>query len=206
MRVLVTGFEPFGNIPLNPSQMLVEKLPESPFKNVEVVKTILPVDKDRAPDLLLSEMQTHQPDAVLAFGLASGRSKISLEQVALNLMDFRIPDNTGKTVVDQAVVEGGPAAYFTTLPIHAIAEALKTSGIPVEISLTAGAFLCNQVFYTMMYTIAVQHLKMAAGFIHLPALPEQAAQMEKPTPSLSLETDLKAAHIILDHLRSTAIN
>jgi len=206
MRVLVTGFEPFGKIPLNPSQMLVEKLPESLFKTIEIVRAILPVDKDRAPDLLLAEMQTHQPDAVLAFGLASGRPKVSLEQVALNLMDFRIPDNTGKTVADQAVVEGGPAAYFTTLPIHAIAEALKTSGIPAEISLTAGAFLCNQVFYTMMHAIAVQRLTMAAGFIHLPALPEQTAQMEKPTPSLSLETDLKAAHIILDRLRSGDFN
>jgi pyroglutamyl-peptidase len=200
MRVLVTGFEPFGQSTVNPSQMLVEQSPDYLDKNIEIRKAILPVDKDKAPHLLLNEMKACQPDAVLAFGLASGRSKITLERVAINLMDFRIPDNAGEIASDQPIVEGGPAAYFTTLPIRSIAEALISAGIPVEISLSAGSYLCNQVFYTMMHAIAEQQLSIPAGFIHLPALPEQAAQFEKPIPSLPMEIDLQAAGIIIARL------
>ena len=197
MKLLITGFEPFDKNPINPSHELVERLSDHAVDNVEILKAILPVDQDQAPDRLLSEINAHQPDAVLAFGLAAGRPKISLERVALNLMDFRIPDNAGKTVSDQPVVADGPAAYFTTLPINALAEALQNAGIPTEISLSAGAYLCNQVFYSMMHALSEQHLPTLAGFIHLPALPQQAAQLDKPMPSLPLEIDLQAAQIII---------
>jgi len=201
MRVLLTGFEPFDNNPVNPSQMLVERLPDF-IDEVEIRKAILPVDTTNAPKFLLAEMKSHRPDAVLAFGLASERSSISLERVALNLMDFRIPDNAGVSITDKPVVEGGPNAYFTTLPIRSIAEALKTAGIPAEISLSAGSYLCNQVFYSLMHAISEERLPTLAGFIHLPALPEQAAETENAAASISLESDIKAANIIIAQVYS----
>lgn len=202
MKILITGFEPFGGHSINPSQKLVEQLPDTFFEDTEIVKAVLPVDKDRAPEILLAKIKSHHPDSVVAFGLASERTKISLERVALNLMDFRIPDNKGRTVLDQPVVDGGPTAYFTTLPIHSIAEALKAAEIPVEFSLTAGTYLCNQVFYRLMHAVAEERLTTLAGFIHLPGLPEQSAKVEKPVTTLSLETILQAAHIIIEQIHS----
>lgn len=200
MKILVTGFEPFGESPLNPSQKLIEAIPEKPFDGIAVLKAILPVDHTQAPKQLIAHIHKHQPDAVISFGLASGRPKISLERVAINLMDFRIPDNAGFTISDQPVIEGGPAAYFSTLPIRSLLEALGKAQIPSEISLSAGAYLCNQVFYSMMHEIHRANLAIMAGFIHLPALPEQAAQSSKSIPSISLEQDIMAAKIIISHL------
>lgn len=200
MKILLTGFEPFGESPLNPSQKLIEAIPERPFDDVEVLKALLPVDQARAPILLLAHIQKHQPNAVISFGLASGRPKISLERVALNLMDFRIPDNAGTTISDQAVIEGAPAAYFSTLPLRPILEALSKVRIPGEISLSAGSYLCNQVFFSMMHEIHRCNLAIRAGFVHLPALPEQAAQSSKPLPSMGLEQDIMAAQIIISQM------
>lgn len=203
MKILLTGFEPFGESTLNPSQKLIESLPEKLFDDVQLIRAILPVDQNLGPKKLLAQIHQHQPDAVLSFGLSSGRSKISLERVALNLMDFRIPDNSGKKVSDKTVVEDGPAAYFTTLPVREMLEALQSSGIPAELSLTAGAYLCNQVFYLMMHEINQKQLPIRAGFIHLPALPEQAAHSARSLPSLCLDQAIKAAEILVTILQQT---
>jgi pyroglutamyl-peptidase len=118
-------------------------------------------------------------------------------------MDFRIPDNAGIKVRDQPVVKNGPAAYFSTLPVRALIEALRTAGIPSELSLSAGSYLCNQVFYSMMHHITINNFEIRAGFIHLPALPEQAAAIEKPIPSLGLEIEVQALRIMLSTLINT---
>lgn len=200
MKLLLTGFEPFGGSPINPSQMLVEALAEKTPGGIELQTALLPVDRERGPAALLAAMDSGQPDAILSFGLAIGRAKISLERVAINLMDYRIPDNAGNIVHDQPVVPGGPAAYFATLPLRALFNALQDSGIPVELSLSAGAYLCNQVFYTLLHTLATQQKPTLAGFIHLPALPEQAAQAEKPLPTLDFTTIQKAAEVMIEQL------
>jgi pyroglutamyl-peptidase len=200
MKLLLTGFEPFGNNASNPSQRLVESLPEDSIKEINLFKVILPVDQAHAPAVLKTNLHKHNPDAVLSFGLASGRAKISLERVAINLMDFKIPDNAGKTITDQAVVAGGPAAYFSTLPVRSMLAALQAEGIPAELSLNAGAYLCNQVFYTLMHWLKQGKLPVKAGFIHLPALPEEAAQTDKATPSLTLDQDIQAALIMIKGL------
>lgn len=200
MKILLTGFEPFDGSPVNPSQQVVEAVTDDTIVGISLIKTVLPVDYARAPFVLLEALHTHRPDAVLAFGLASGRSKISLERVALNLLDFRIPDNSGVKISDQSVIEGGPAAYFTTLPVRPFLLDFLEEGIPAEISLTAGGYLCNLVFYTIMHHISTHQLPTQAGFIHLPALPEQAAQSDKTLPSLSLELDIKAARLMIVHL------
>lgn len=200
MKILVTGFEPFGDSPINPSQMLVNSLPGEMSGDIEISKAILPVDNQAGPEELVKSFNQQLPDAVLCFGLALGRQVISLERVAVNLMDYRIPDNTGVTVRDRPIVPNGAAAYFSTLPLRTMLAALKDVGIPAELSLSAGAFLCNQVFYTLMHTIRTRGQLIPAGFIHLPALPEQAAESKKPIPSMSMDIIHRAAEILINQL------
>lgn len=200
MKILLTGFTPFGNSRLNPSQQLVEALPEKGNNGETLIKAILPVDHLQAPKILLDHFYKSQPDAVLMFGLASGRPKICLERVAINLQDFRVPDNAGVTITDEPIIDGGPAAYFSTLPIRAMYSAMQAEGIPATLSLSAGAYLCNQVFYTLMHEIVRKQLPIRAGFIHLPALPVQAAESDKDMPSMSLDQEIHAAHILIAQL------
>ncbi|MBW6467215.1 MAG: pyroglutamyl-peptidase I [Brevefilum sp.] len=202
MKVLLTGFEPFGGYTINPSQLLIQALPDH-YLGMDLVKQILPVDHQQGPQKMLALLRSHQPDAVIAFGLASGRVQISLERVALNLLDFPIADNAGVIVENQPIVPGGPAAYFSTLPLLAMQAALKAEEISAEFSLSAGAYLCNQVFYTLMHEIVSQDLNTQAGFVHLPDLPEQTAQASRPVPSMSLEVQIQAAHILVAQLGSS---
>lgn len=197
MKVLLTGFEPFGKSPVNPSQKLIEALPDNILHDVHLMKAVLPVDHRKAPEILLELRNLHHPDAVILFGLASGRSKIAIERIAINLLDFQIPDNSGTTLVDQPVIENAPAAYFSTLPIRELVSSLTNNGIPAELSLSAGTYLCNQVFFTLMHDIAHHPPTIPAGFIHLPALPEQAAQSDNPIASMSLDQIIKAAYILI---------
>jgi pyroglutamyl-peptidase len=197
LKILITGFEPFHDHPLNPSQLLVQSLPDQ-HQNIVISKGILPVHHVLGPEQLLTLLNHHQPDAVLAFGLAAYRAKISLERVAINLMDFSIADNAGVTVINQPIEKQGPAAYFSTLQLENLLTALIDAGIPAEISLSAGTYLCNQVFYCLQHRLAAQSTILPAGFIHLPALPEQAARSPKPMPSMPLELMIRAALLIIE--------
>ena len=199
MKVLLTGFEPFSEYTINPSQLLVDSLPDQ-YQDLFLTKCILPVDHHQAPPMLFDAIHNHQPDAVVSFGLASGRAKISLERIAVNLLDFSIEDNSGTKIENQPIVEQGPAAYFSSLPFHTMLAGLNQGGIPAELSLSAGAFLCNQVFYLLMHQVESLNKPIQAGFIHLPALPEQSAANNQPTPSMSMEHVKKVAFIILDNL------
>lgn len=198
MKILLTGFEPFDKSPINPSDQVVQSLAIETIPDVELETAILPVDYKSGPIALLQALQAAQPEAVLCLGQASRRSVISIERVAVNLLDFRIPDNGGNQVSDQPVVASGAAAYFTTLPVRAIYETLKGNGIPTELSLSAGAYLCNQVIYTLLHYLQSQGMQIPAGFIHLPDLPEQSAQRESPTPSMSLDTMIRGIRIALE--------
>ena len=200
MKILLSGFEPFGESPTNPSQMLVESLIEMKFAHGKCQAVILPVDRDRGPAALLAAVNSSHPDVVLSFGLAMGRASISLERVALNLMDFRFPDNAGAQVQDEPVNQNGPAAYFSTLPLRNLYIVLLKNDLPVELSLSAGAYLCNQVYYSLLHEITVQKKPIRAGFIHLPALPEQAAKSRQVIPSMSFDLMLKASEIMINFL------
>ena len=200
MKVLITGFEPFGESSINPSQLLVEGAATAFPNGIEIVKAVLPVERTAGPEALIDALLRHQPDATICFGLAAGRPAISLERVAVNLMDYRIPDNAGETVQDQPVAPEGPPAYFSRLPLTAMHAALQANGIPAELSLTAGAYLCNQIFYTLMHHLATHQREISAGFIHLPACPEQAAHFNKPLPTMSLDLLEKALPLLLETL------
>jgi pyroglutamyl-peptidase len=198
MKILLTGFEPFDKSPINPSEQVVETLAAETIPGVELATAILPVEVERGPAALLQTFEATQPDGVVCLGQASGRKGISIERVAVNLLDFRIPDNAGNQISDQSVIVDGAAAYFITLPIRQIFETLKEKGIPAELSLSAGAYLCNQVIYTLLHHLQSQSLQIPAGFIHLPDLPEQAAVRSRPTPSMSLDTMIQGIRVALE--------
>ncbi len=198
-RILVTGFEPFGGSAMNPSQQVVERLSGDCWPGLRLQTAILPVDGQAGPARLLQVVDDCQPDVVLCLGEASRRAVVSIERVALNLKDYRIADNAGQMVTDEPVIVGGPAAYFVTLPVRRLQAAVQSAGVPVELSLSAGAYLCNQVLYTLLHRL--EGSGALGGFVHLPALPEQVAMGREMMPSMSLETSLRAVAAILDALQ-----
>ena len=210
---LLTGFEPFCGSTVNPrrawvnpSEQAVHALNGQTIAGLKIVGIILPVDRQSGPVALLKALEEVHPAAVLCLGEAARRPAISIERVAVNLMDFRIPDNAGVIITDQPITADGPAAYFSTLPVRALLNALLAAELPAELSLTAGSYLCNQIFYTLMHALATRNTKTPGGFIHLPALPEQAANMDTPCPSMSLETDLKAIRLAIETILSHLVN
>jgi pyroglutamyl-peptidase len=179
-KVLVTAFEPFGGSHVNPSEQAVQllagwQIPERRIPELEISVDLLPVAGGAAGLRLLERVRREAPDAVVCLGESATASGITLERVAVNLRDYRIADNSGQQVVDQPVVAGGPTAYLTTLPVREMATAITALGIPAELSLSAGTFLCNEVMYTVLHYAATEQPSLRAGFIHVPQLPEQAA-------------------------------
>lgn len=171
--VLLTGFEPFNKETMNPSWEAVRQLDGHCGDGFVVAARQLPCVFGEAGRVLDAAIAELSPSIVIAVGQAGGRVDISLERVAINVDDAPIPDNAQCQLVDEPIVSGGPAAYFSTLPIKAIVRRLKEEGIPASVSQTAGTFVCNHVFYTVMHRTAGTQVK--AGFIHIPYLPQQAA-------------------------------
>jgi pyroglutamyl-peptidase len=186
MRILVTGFDPFGGEPVNPALEAVMRLPAQLGPH-RIERRPLPSVFDRALDVLGDAIRTIRPDILLCVGQAGGRTELSIERVAINVDDARIPDNAGQSPIDRPIVPGGPAAYFTNLPLKAMVQALGEAGIPAKVSNTAGTFVCNHVFYGAMHLVATEFPAMRAGFIHIPYLPEQAAR-HPGQPSMAVET------------------
>ena len=199
MRILVTGFEPFGGQSLNPSWEVARALHGLQLQGAMVVAVQLPCVFAQALPALQNALAQHTPDIVLALGQAEGRCDLSVERIAINVMDARIPDNAGAQPIDVPVIAGGPASYFSTLPIKSLVAGLRASGFPASVSQTAGTFVCNQVFYALQHTLAGQGVH--SGFVHLPLLPEQAAHWPGPSlPSWPLSLQLAAVKQALDWL------
>ncbi|MEI6051509.1 MAG: pyroglutamyl-peptidase I [Opitutaceae bacterium] len=181
--VLVTGFEPFDGAEINPSQEIARNLNGTVISGHTVVGALLPCVFGVAIPELRRLLRVHRPALVICVGQAGGRKGITPERVAINIDDARIPDNAGAQPLDCPVVRGGPTAYFSTLPVKAIAAALREAGLPGEVSQTAGSFVCNHVFYGLMHALRMRK-GIRGGFIHVPFLPEQA---QKGQASLPLE-------------------
>ena len=195
--VLLTGFEPFGGESTNPSWRVAQALQGEVIAGAQVVAVQLPCVFGQALSVLQQALTQHGPRLalVLALGQATGRCELTPERVAINVDDARIPDNAGARPVDTAVVPGGPAAYFSTLPIKAMVAAMRAEGVPASVSQTAGTFVCNHVFYGLMH--ALQPLAgVRGGFMHLPLLPEQAARLPGQ-PSLELTTQAAGVRLAL---------
>jgi pyroglutamyl-peptidase len=173
MKALVTGFDPFGGDEINASLEAVRRLPAQ-VGTLEVVTAELPTSYARSLAALEAAIARAKPDIVLCVGQAGDRAALRVERVAVNLQDARIPDNDGARPVDRPIVPGGPAAYLATLPVRAAVASLHAAGLPAEISMSAGTFVCNHVFYGLMHLAATRGHTFRAGFVHVPCLPQHA--------------------------------
>ena len=201
--ILLTGFEPFGGESVNPSWEIARALDGWACEGRTVRAVQLPCAFGDALGRLDEALAAHRPELVVCLGQAGGRTEISLERAALNVDDARIPDNLGRQPIDAAVVPGGPVAYFSTLPIKALARDLRDAGVAAAVSNTAGTFVCNHVFYALMHRLAtVPALAHArGGFVHVPYTPEQVAT-RAGVPSMPLATQVEG---IRQALRSAVL-
>lgn len=196
MKLLFTGFDPFGGECTNASYEAVRRLPDR-IGDTQIVKVQLPTEYVRGVAVLTEQIEAERPDAVICVGQAAGRGGITPEKIAINFADARIADNAGYQPADVSLVEGGETAYFSTLPVRAIVTALSEAEIPANVSYTAGTFVCNCVMYHALRLAKARFPRMKAGFIHVPLLPEQV-NAERPLPALPLETITKALAIAAD--------
>jgi pyroglutamyl-peptidase len=193
--ILLTGFEPFGGDPVNPSALVCRALHGQRVAHATVHAVELPCVFGRALQVLDEALADTSPVLVLALGLAAGRGEISVERAALNIDDARIPDNAGSQPVDLPVVAGGPAAWFSTLPIKAIVAALRHAGLPAAVSQSAGTFVCNHVFYGLQHRLAGTGVR--SGFVHVPLLDTEAAA-HPGLPTLPLADQVRGVRIALE--------
>lgn len=194
--VLITGIEPFDGETLNPSWEAVRRLDGTQVTGATLVARQLPCVIGKVVGVLRQAIADTRPDVVICLGQAGGRHDMSVERVAINVVDARIPDNEGRQPIDEPVVEGGPAAYFSTLPIKAIVRDLRAAGIPASVSSTAGTYNCNTIFYGLAHYIATEHPALRGGFVHVPYLPEMAAR-HPGQPSLALDTLIEGVKVMV---------
>lgn len=203
--VLLTGFDAFGGARENPSWLAVQALDGEEFNGHMLVAAQLPTTFIGSLQVLANLLKLHKPVLVICVGQAGGRNALSIERIAINVIDARLPDNAGEQPIDRPVVAGGPAAYFSNLPVKAMLCALQQAGVAAEISQTAGTFVCNQVFYGLMHALATQHgfKRTRGGFIHVPFMPGQGTpympladmvQGLRLAVACALNTDLDIVH------------
>ena len=193
-KLLITGFDPFGGQTVNPSWEAVKELPES-IGDYRITKMEIPTVFGAAADQVIAAAEELQPDAILCIGQAGGRASVTPEVVAINLQEARIPDNRGNQPVNIPVVEGGPAAYFATVPVREMVQAIQAANIPAALSYSAGTFVCNDVLYRLLHHF--DGTATQAGFIHVPYLPQQAKENQ---PSLPQEKIVEALQLAISVL------
>lgn len=203
--LLVTGFEAFAGDTVNPSADVVRALAGQHIAGAPLAIAVLPCVFGAAGDALRAALVTHRPQLVLALGQAGGRDGFSVERVAINVDDARIADNAGARPIDCAVVARAPAAYFSTLPIKAMTAALQQAGWPAAVSQSAGTFVCNHVFFALMHALR-RRRGVRGGFMHLPLLPEQAAQRGGALPSLALAEQIAGVALALEVALTTPVD
>ena len=189
-QLLITGFEPFGGETVNPSWEAVRLLPET-LGDYKLTKLQIPTVFGRAAGTVLETARTLHPDVILCIGQAGGRSSVTPEVVGINLREARIPDNAGNQPENVPVVPGAPAAYFSTVPVRAMVGAIRDAGLPAALSYSAGAFVCNDVLFSLLHAFDGTQTKV--GFIHVPFLPEQAKENAPSAPLADIVAALTAA-------------
>jgi pyroglutamyl-peptidase len=204
MKLLLTGFTPFGSESINPSYEALKRIEnKNEAVNLKVVE--VPTVFNQSIEKLRNEIEAFNPDIVICVGQAGGRYSISFERVAINVDDSRIKDNQGNQPIDQPIVTSGPNAYFTNLPIKSMVKTLRDSKIPAEVSNSAGTFVCNHLMYGFMHIIEESEREIRGGFIHVPFIHDQIIN-KKDIPSLALETITKAFEIIIDFISQTDLS
>jgi len=200
-KLLLTGFEPFGGEKINPALEAVRSVKDE-IGGLQIVKLQVPVVFCEADRLICKEMARVQPDAVLCVGQAGGRDAITPERVAINVMDAAVPDNAGQVMTDCSIAPEGPAAYFATLPIRDMMEAVRAQGTACRISNTAGTYVCNNLMYAALHYAAENMPHVKAGFVHVPYIPEQTAG-KADVPSMPLEQIIQALEAMIEVLAKT---
>ncbi|MDO4943082.1 MAG: pyroglutamyl-peptidase I [Lachnospiraceae bacterium] len=196
MKILVTGFDPFGGATINPAIETVKRLPDI-VAGAEIIKLEIPTVCHKSLRVIDEAIAKYDPDVILSIGQAGGRSDITVERIGINVDDCRIPDNEGNQIIDEPVYADGPAAYFVTVPIKAMVKRIQERGIPASVSNTAGTFVCNHVTYGVCHLTAVKYPGKRSGFIHIPYLPQQVIDL-KDMPSMAQELMVEAITAALE--------
>lgn len=196
MKVLVTGFDPFGGEKVNPAIESVKRLPEK-IAGADIVKVEIPTVFHKSIKKLEEALEREKPDITICVGQAGGRNRISVERVAINISDGRIADNEGFQPIDEPIFEDGPVGYFAKLPIKAMVYEMGKANIPAEVSNTAGTYVCNHLMYGLLYNIDKKYPNMKGGFIHIPFLPEQVIN-KKDSPSMPLDLIVKGLTVAIE--------
>lgn len=191
MKVLITGFDPFGGERVNPAYEAVKLLPDT-IAGAQIIKLEIPTVFSKSGPAVEAGIREHQPDIVINVGQAGGRSCVTIEKVAINLADARIPDNAGEQPVDEVLQADGENAYFATIPVKAIVQNVRDHGIPCHVSYTAGTYVCNCVMYNVLYMAAKKYPNIRAGFIHVPFAAEQAVDKANGMAFMSLDMIAKS--------------
>lgn len=197
MKILVTGFDPFGGEEVNPAYEAVKLLPDK-IAGSDIIKVEIPTVFSKSTIVTEEAIKEHKPDIVLNVGQAGGRSSITVEKVAINLAEARIPDNEGEQPLDEKLREDGETAYFATIPVKAMVKNIRDHGIPANISYTAGTYVCNSIMYNVLYMTSKKYTNIRAGFIHVPFATEQVADKPEGVPSMSVETIAKAIEYAIE--------
>ena len=197
MKILVTGFDPFGGESVNPAYEAVKLLPDV-IGGAEIVKLEIPTVFSLSGPAVEEGIRKYQPDVVICVGQAGGRASISVEKVAINFVDARIPDNNGEQPLDEPLQADGPAAYFATLPVKAMVQHVKEAGLPCYLSFTAGTYVCNSIMYNVLYMCEKRYPGIRAGFIHVPYACGQVIDKANTTPSMPLETIAKSLEYAIE--------
>ncbi len=188
MKILITGFDPFGGEAVNPAYEAVKLLPDQ-IAGAEIIKMEIPTVFSKSYRAVESGIQKYNPDVVINVGQAGGRAHVTIEQVGINLADARIPDNAGEQPLNEPLQSDGDTAYFATIPIRAMVKNVQEHGLPCSISYTAGTYVCNCVMYNVLYLTQKKYPNIKAGFIHVPYSIEQLIGKPATTPGMSL-TDI----------------
>lgn len=198
MGILVTAFDPFGGERINPAQEVLRRLPGTVGGRAVHALTV-PTAFGQSLDSAVAAIRANAPRDIVCLGQAGGRRGITVERVAINWMDAGIPDNAGRQPKDEAIAPDGPAAYFATLPVLKMVDAIRAAGLPAAVSLSAGAFVCNYLLYGVLHFLAREGIPARAGFIHLPFLPEQAGG-RPGAPAMALEDMVRGVTLALGAL------
>lgn len=200
MKILVSGFHPFGGMDSNPTEELLNDIQKMTFKSVEIETILLPVRYDESVDVILKEVERIKPDVVISCGLYRGRSAVTVERIAINVKDVMaedpLPDKDGNFPIDEPINPDGPDGLFSNLPYRQITNNLKDEFIPAYVSNTAGTFICNNTLYGLLDYIRVNNLSMQAGFIHFPLSAEMVLD-DPSSPNMPYETMVKALEVII---------
>ncbi|GAA2323269.1 pyroglutamyl-peptidase I [Streptomyces kunmingensis] len=207
-RVLVTGFEPFGGETVNPSWQAAELVAAAPPEGLAVTAVQLPCVFGESLAALRAAVERVRPELVVCLGQAGGRPGVTVERVAINVDDARIPDNAGAQPIDEPVVPDGPAAYFSSLPVKACVAAMREAGVPTALSNTAGTFVCNHVAYGLGHLLATEFPGVRGGFVHVPWAPAQvpdgsAASVPAEVVAVGVRALLSAAATTVTDVRVT---